>query len=330
MADLAGPIVFERIIDVTVDEAFALFTEPERLRRWQAISASVDLRVGGDYRLTVVPGSIAYGTYTEIEPGKRLVYTWGWKGDDMPLPSESRIAVDFESLGEQTKVTMTHSGLDEEAAASHTVGWNHFFERLERAAETGDAGLNMWGMDGDEFDLLTMAEASWAICRKVLTSFGPDSSRDDLTPCDGYTTHDLVEHLMGSLKGIGSMAGADMPDDMKGANAEDYIAQAADLALTAWRERGTDGTVPFGEGEAPATMMAGILSLEFLVHAWDFAQADGQQLDVPPGLVAAVQAQAETIIQPEYRGEGKGFGAETVPSSDDPMVVLAAFTGRAT
>ena len=65
---MADPIVFERVIDATVDEAFALFTEPERLRRWQAVSASVDLKVGGDYRLTVVPGSIACGTFAEIDP----------------------------------------------------------------------------------------------------------------------------------------------------------------------------------------------------------------------------------------------------------------------
>ena len=45
---VADPIVFERVIDATVDEAFALFTEPERLRRWQAVSA--------------------YGTFTEIDP----------------------------------------------------------------------------------------------------------------------------------------------------------------------------------------------------------------------------------------------------------------------
>lgn len=29
---MADPIVFERVIDASVDEAFALFTEPERLR----------------------------------------------------------------------------------------------------------------------------------------------------------------------------------------------------------------------------------------------------------------------------------------------------------
>lgn len=326
---MADPIVFERVIDATIDEAFALFTEPERLRRWQAVSASVDLRVGGDYRLTVVPGSIAYGTFTEIEPGKRLVYTWGWKGGDTPPPTASSISVEFEPVGSQTKVIMTHSGLDEEAATSHSVGWTHFFDRLVVAAKDGDAGRNPWGLDPDEFDLLSSAEASWAICRESMTHFGPDD-REKLTPCEGYTTHDLVEHLMGSMKSLGAGAGADIPDDIKADTAEDYIARAVEPALAAWRERGTEGTVPFGEGEAPATMMAGILSLEFLVHAWDFAQVTGHPVDAPDGLVAYVQQVAEQTIRPEYRGEGKGFAAETSPSSTDPLTVLAAFTGRAT
>ena len=325
---MADPIVFERVIDATVDEAFALFTEPERLRRWQAVSASVDLRVGGDYRYTVVPGSIAYGTFTEIEPGKRLVYTWGWKGDDMPPPSASSISVEFEPLGEQTKVTMTHSGLDEEAAKNHSVGWTHFFERLGDAAANGDAGLNAWGIDAEEFDLLSSAEATWAICRDVMRGFTEDD-REKQTPCADYTVHDLVEHLMGSMKGLGAGAGADIPDDIKAESAEDYIAQAVEPALAAWRDRGTEGMVAFGEGEAPATMMVGILSLEFLLHAWDFAQATGQSVSVPDPLVAHVQGLAESIIRPEFRGEGKGFAAETETSSSDPLTKLAAFTGRA-
>ena len=82
--------------------------------------------------------------------------------------------------------------------------------------------------------------------------------------------------------------------------------------------------VPFGDGEAPATMMASILSLEFLIHAWDFAQVTGHPIEVPDGLVAYVQGLAETVIRPEYRGEGKGFATQTTPSSPDPMTVLAA------
>lgn len=327
---MADPIVFERVIDASIDEAFGLFTEPERLRRWQAVSASVDLRVGGDYRLTVVPGSIAYGTFTEIDPGKRLVYTWGWAdAEHDPAPGGSSISVDFEPVGSQTKVTMTHSGLDEEGAANHSVGWTHFFDRLVVAAQAGDAGLNPWGLDSEEFDLMSSAEATWALCRNAMTQFGPDD-REKPTPCEGYTTHDLVEHLMGSMRGLGAGAGAEVADEIKGDTAEDYIAQAVEPVLAAWRERGTEGMVPFGEGEAPATMMAGILSLEFLLHAWDFAQVTGKPVEAPDSLVAYVHELAQQTIRPEYRGDGKGFAAETTPSSADPLTVLAAFTGRQT
>ena len=55
-------------LPVSADEAFALITEPERLRRWQTVAARVDLRIGGDYRWTVTPGHHAAGTFQEIEP----------------------------------------------------------------------------------------------------------------------------------------------------------------------------------------------------------------------------------------------------------------------
>ncbi|WP_113716845.1 SRPBCC domain-containing protein [Arthrobacter dokdonensis] len=51
-------------IPVDPDTAFALITEPERLRRWQTVAARVDLRVGGDYRWTITPGhSSAQGVF---------------------------------------------------------------------------------------------------------------------------------------------------------------------------------------------------------------------------------------------------------------------------
>ena len=45
------------LVPLTADETFALITEPDRLRRWQVITARVDLRAGGEYRWTVIPGT---------------------------------------------------------------------------------------------------------------------------------------------------------------------------------------------------------------------------------------------------------------------------------
>ena len=68
------------LLPVSTDEAFALITEPDRLRRWTTVSARVDQRAGGQYRWTVVPGHVAAGTFLEVEPGRRIVFGWGWQG----------------------------------------------------------------------------------------------------------------------------------------------------------------------------------------------------------------------------------------------------------
>ena len=54
------------LVPLSADETFALLTQPERLRRWQVVSARMDLRAGGDYRWTVVPGANASGTIIEV------------------------------------------------------------------------------------------------------------------------------------------------------------------------------------------------------------------------------------------------------------------------
>ncbi len=332
MSDTAtqlGPVTFERLIDTTPDEAFALFTEPERLRRWQAVSAAVDLRVGGEYRLTITPSHTACGTFTEVVPGKRVVYTWGWVGSDDLAPGASTVEVEFEPVGHQTRVRITHHGLSAEQAAGHGEGWTHYMERLGDAASTGDAGVDPWAAGGDELDHLSAAEASWALCRQVMLPFTPEH-RELPTPCSDFTVHELVEHLMSSVRGLGSMAGAEIPEEIQATSAEDYLAQAVEPALAAWRERGTDGELPFAGGQAPATVPAGILSLEFFVHAWDFARATDQPFTAPDALTAFVTDVAEQIIQPQFRGEGKGFAEIAEPDHDDAVSKLMAFTGRAT
>jgi uncharacterized protein (TIGR03086 family) len=328
MSDHAAPISFERVIDATPDEAFALFTEPERLRRWQALSASVDLRLDGEYRLTVTPDNIAAGAYTEIVPGRRLAYTWGWIGSDDLPPGSSTIVVDLEPAGDRTLVRITHDGLTPDQATGHSEGWSHYVDRLGDAARAGDAGLDPWASGGDELDHLSAAEASWALCQQVMLGITADDQHRP-TPCSEFTAHELVEHLMGSLRSLGAIAGAQIPDEIQATSAEDYIAQAAEPALAAWRGRGVDGQVPFFGRDAPAVLPAGILSLEFFIHGWDLARATNQAFTAPEPLTAFVTGVAEQIIQPENRG-GKGFAPIASPADSDPVTSLMAFTGRET
>ena len=150
------------LVPLSADETFALLTQPERLRRWQVVSARMDLRAGGDYRWTVVPGANASGTIIEVEPGKRLVFTWGWEeGESEPAPGESTITITLEPTEGGTTVRLVHEGLTPAQEKEHAHGWDHFLGRLVVAGSAGEAGLDPNVRRAAEaWDPLSSAEAS--------------------------------------------------------------------------------------------------------------------------------------------------------------------------
>ncbi|GAA2149265.1 hypothetical protein GCM10009844_28710 [Nocardioides koreensis] len=314
-------------LPVDADAAFALITEPERLRRWQTVSATVNLRAGGDYRWTVTPGHITSGTFREVEPGRRVVFGWGWDGSADLAPDSSVVTITLEPSEGGTSVTLVHEGLTAEQEVGHAEGWNHFLGRLEQAAATGDAGPDEWSAAPENLDQLTSAEATLAVLQPVLRNL-TDEDRTNATPCSEYDCHALAEHLFGSLTGLGRMAGAEVVNPEEG-SLENRIAVMADQAITAWRARGLEGVVPGpGGDDFPAALAVNILSLELLLHAWDFAQASGQKLTVSDELAAYVLGLAEQVV-PGARAGGNAFAPEVeAPADASPMEKLAAYTGR--
>ncbi|MGV9798499.1 TIGR03086 family metal-binding protein [Mycobacterium sp. NPDC003449] len=174
---------------------------------------------------------------------------------------------------------------------------------------------------------LESAEATLGVLQGVLQEITADDlSRQ--TPCREFDVVSLTDHLLSSITMIGGAAGAEIPARDPDAPVRDQVLAAARPAVAAWRERGVDGTVPFGQGEVPATMMARILSLEFLVHAWDYAAAVGLTVDVPDQRSERVLEWAQGIITPEGRVRA-GFDDPVEVAADAPaMDRLLAFTGR--
>jgi uncharacterized protein (TIGR03086 family) len=313
------------LVPLDPDATFALLTEPERLRRWQAVTARVELRAGGEYRWTIVPGHTAAGTITELEPGKRLVLTFGWEAtEDLP-PGASTVTITLEPAEGGTNVRLVHSGLTPEQAAGHLEGWGHYLSRLVTAAERGDAGPDDWA-SSEPADPLTAAEASLAACQLVLRGLGPEHGKDQ-TPCAKFTVDDLVEHLVGSLSSLATAAGGAAPET-ESIKAEVRVADAAQVTLEAWRKRGLEGTVHVGQHELPAARAVDILLLELLVHAWDFATATGQTVAVDDRLSAYVLERARGLIAPEMRDGDTFAGERDAGPGADSLARLAAFTGR--
>ncbi|EUA19184.1 hypothetical protein I553_10340 [Mycobacterium xenopi 4042] len=99
------------------------------------------------------------------------------------------------------------------------------------------------------------------------------------TPCSEFDVAQLTDHLLNSITTIGGVVGAEFPPRDADNSVERQVVAAARPALDSWHRRGLQGTVKLGSTEAPAKAFAGVLSIEFLVHAWDYATATGRDVD---------------------------------------------------
>jgi uncharacterized protein (TIGR03086 family) len=310
-------------LPVSPDDAFALVTQPERLRRWMTVSAYVELRAGGSYRWTVVPGAHAAGTVREVVPGRRVVLGWGWDEGVTPPADGSLLTVTIEPAGDGSRVTLVHEGLTAEEEANHAAGWDHFLERLESAATTGDAGQDPWGRTPQNLTPMVAAEAALAAIQPVLRALS-DADAERATPCPELPVGALVDHLVTSMVGLGAMVGATVAE--VDGSAEHRVSTAAEQAITAWRGADPESAVPGPLGEMPASVGAALLSAELLLHGWDIAQGMGRTVEVSDEVVAYIRGLSEPILP---MARGRSFADEVEPPAGaGPLERFAAFAGR--
>ena len=89
----------ERVFDAPRAHVFSVWTNPELIPEWWGDGTSVeamDVRPGGAYRFQTAFG-VVEGEFREVEPPERLVQTF----------QNHLQTLEFEDLGEQTKLTQT-------------------------------------------------------------------------------------------------------------------------------------------------------------------------------------------------------------------------------
>jgi uncharacterized protein (TIGR03086 family) len=183
------------------------------------------------------------------------------------------------------------------------------------------------GPDSPPTDELDSAEATLKVLQHVLhTIAADDMSRR--TPCTEFDVTQLTNHLLNSVTVIGGAVDAELPPRDDTDSVERQIIAAARPALDAWHRHGLDGMVMVGPNEAPAAVMAGVLSIEFLVHAWDYAMAVGRDVDATDSLAEYVLDLARGIITPEGRSNVGFDDPVDVPADARALDQLIAFTGR--
>jgi uncharacterized protein YndB with AHSA1/START domain len=136
-----------RVVELSIrlasapEVVFPFLTEAERYVLWQGVRAELDPRPGGVYRVWMDAQTVASGTFIEVDPPRRLVFTWGWEGNPSLPPGSTTVEVSLVAEGGGTVLRLRHSGLpDGEAAAMHEEGWVFFTGRLVALMAGDDPG----------------------------------------------------------------------------------------------------------------------------------------------------------------------------------------------
>ncbi|NIK57132.1 SRPBCC family protein [Kribbella shirazensis] len=126
-------IRIERVLPATIDRVYDAWTRADLLAQWYcpnpqlALKVDADVRAGGSYVVEMGP-HVVRGTYLEVEPPHRLVFSWKWDGsDDEP----TRVKVELSEVPDGTRMLLSHTGFaNAEETANHRTGWDPELDRL--------------------------------------------------------------------------------------------------------------------------------------------------------------------------------------------------------
>ena len=136
-------IELQRHVLARPETVFSYFTDPVKYARWMGVEAILDARPGGIYRVRVPQGRYAVGEFVDVDPPRRVVFTWGWEDDPLIQPGSSTVTITLTPTEDGTLITLVHDGLpDPTAEALHRQGWERYLGRLATAGCGGDPGAD--------------------------------------------------------------------------------------------------------------------------------------------------------------------------------------------
>lgn len=110
-ANLAEPVVVERIFNAPVARVWKALTDADEMRIWYFDLKEFKPERGFEFEFSVEHEGMNYHhlcRVTEVIPQKKIAYTWRYKGE----PGDSLVTIELSPDGNKTKLRLTHEGLE--------------------------------------------------------------------------------------------------------------------------------------------------------------------------------------------------------------------------
>ncbi len=143
-------ITVSRVIEAPPERVYDAFLDPDDLAAWlppTGFSAEVhtfEPEVGGTFRITFTGETEEFaeyghsfgGTYLELVPEKRIVYTEEFETDDPSMAGEMRTTITFEAVHDGTEVTVRQEEIPEAIPSEDAMaGWTDSLGKLAHLVE---------------------------------------------------------------------------------------------------------------------------------------------------------------------------------------------------
>jgi uncharacterized protein YndB with AHSA1/START domain len=116
-------------------DVFRYFVDPLLMVQWIGEWADLRPEPGGVFALDFATTPVR-GEYVEVDPPRRVVFTWGVAGKDSLPPGSTTVEVVLTADGSDTVVELFHHDLPPAEFDNHGGGWTSMLDRL--------AGLAVW------------------------------------------------------------------------------------------------------------------------------------------------------------------------------------------
>jgi uncharacterized protein YndB with AHSA1/START domain len=151
-------LTIKRRLKAPPQKVYAAWTDPAKITHWwgpeqaQTLSAELDVRVGGRFHIVFrTPDREEHdvsGTYREVIPNRKLVFTWMWR--TMP-ERQSLVTVTLAPDGEGTLLTLLQSSSSTSPRATATAP----------VGQARSTGSNATWLDQPSDDIVDVVWCAW-------------------------------------------------------------------------------------------------------------------------------------------------------------------------